>query len=466
MPCLLGFDDASIKNYLFLHIKINNKKIMSCLQFGKKTLRSHQIRVIKTLFDNFSVLAAHGTGTGKTLTSIGAAECLLHLKKVTHVIVAAPRALVDNFWKELLSYTDFVDVDKYTVATYQGIQKKFLQDPGFFKNAFLIVDEAHNLRTFYKVPRKQDGKIKGKMAYDFIKMSMKVNKVLLLTATPLVNRVTEFINLYHMLIGDGKTESENKFIQRLDRNGCPLDKKIFQRLIDIHQRNIQDENFPIVKQIDEVMIMTGSYLKDYEDLEKRIDDGVEPVVYMMKLRQLVNKMGNEDINKIAFVLDKLTNNRKKKLKTVIFSQFLTNGILLITSYLEKKNIPFFLITGKTKKNDIKVYVEDFNKKKRGGILFISKAGGEGLDLKGVRAMILMEPFWNESNEVQAIGRGVRFKSHTHLPSNEQNVKIFRLVLKKPRKWLNLFTKPSVDEYLIGVAKQKQKNINSFLNCLK
>ena len=121
------------------------------------------------------------------------------------------------------------------------------------------------------------------------------------------------------------------------------------------------------------MIMTGEYLKKYKQLEDRIDSGLEPFAFFMKLRALLNKLGDEDTYKIAFVLENLLSN--KNLKTVVFSQFLTNGIHLITKVLDKKKIPYFLITGNTKAKDIKSAVENFNNRTRGGILFISKAGG-------------------------------------------------------------------------------------------
>ena len=437
---------------------------MSCLKFGKKQLRPHQIRVIKTLFDKFSILAAHGTGTGKTLTAVAASECLLYMKKVTHVIVATPRALVDNFWKELLMYKDTIDVEKYTVATYQGIEKKFKEHPTFFKNAFLIVDEAHNLRTEITECK---GKMTGKMASNFIKMATKVNKVLLLTATPLVNRIEEFNNLYHILAGDGKIQGSRAFMSKLDLNtkNCPIDLQHYQVLIDVHKRTMTDANFPRVQKVDEIFTMTGDYLEEYKVLEKKINEERD-FTFFTKLRQLMNKMGNAEVYKVAFVLDKLIHNHKHKVKTVIFSQFLTNGVHLTANYLSGRKIPYFLITGKTKKKDIQTAIIDFNKRKYGGILFISKAGGEGLDLKGVREMILMEPFWNENNETQAVGRAVRYLSHTHLPPSEREVKIFRLILKKPKGLFNRWVRrTSVDEYLVQMAKDKQVSIDQFLRCL-
>ena len=113
------------------------------------------------------------------------------------------------------------------------------------------------------------------------------------------------------------------------------------------------------------------------------------------------------------------------------------------------------------------------------VLFISKAGGEGLDLKGTRQIILMESGWNENTEQQVIGRGVRFKSHSHLPADEQNVVIYRLYhIKKdedvdrvlsPEYEINYndtSTWPSADLLLKKISQRKYRATNSFMDELK
>ena len=135
-------------------------------------------------------------------------------------------------------------------------------------------------------------------------------------------------------------------------------------------------------------------------------------------------------------------------------------------------IDYSVITCKTSSKKIPEIVKIFNSKKF-GILFISKAASEGLDLKGVREVVLMEPFWNLNDRQQVIGRAIRFKSHFHLPKNEQKVDVYNLFLLKPEsKWtlfkLNLkyFSigdeTPSVDAYLFLLAVLKQSIINVFL----
>jgi hypothetical protein len=61
---------------------------------------------------------------------------------------------------------------------------------------------------------------------------------------------------------------------------------------------------------------------------------------------------------------------------------------------------------------------------RGGkikVLLISKSGTEGLDLKNVRYVHILEPYWNFSLIQQVIARGVRYRSHEALPEDERNV---------------------------------------------
>lgn len=58
------------------------------------------------------------------------------------------------------------------------------------------------------------------------------------------------------------------------------------------------------------------------------------------------------------------------------------------------------------------------------VVFISKAGSEGLDFKNIRQIHIMEPWYNMNRIEQIIGRGVRNLSHCALPFKQRNVQIF------------------------------------------
>lgn len=64
------------------------------------------------------------------------------------------------------------------------------------------------------------------------------------------------------------------------------------------------------------------------------------------------------------------------------------------------------------------------------VLRLSEAGGEGLNLVGTRYFQMLEPL-NSTSENRAIARAVRFRSHTHLPYNEQHVEVFRYMCVMP-----------------------------------
>lgn len=75
-------------------------------------------------------------------------------------------------------------------------------------------------------------------------------------------------------------------------------------------------------------------------------------------------------------------------------------------------------------------LEYFNdpKNKRGHIikiLLITEAGAEGITMKNVRQLHVMEPYWNEVLVRQVIGRAKRMYSHISLPEEERDVTVYR-----------------------------------------
>lgn len=61
------------------------------------------------------------------------------------------------------------------------------------------------------------------------------------------------------------------------------------------------------------------------------------------------------------------------------------------------------------------------------VFCITAAGAEGLSLKNVRGVHIMEPYWNDVRMAQVKGRAVRICSHQELPLKERNVSIFTYI---------------------------------------
>lgn len=101
------------------------------------------------------------------------------------------------------------------------------------------------------------------------------------------------------------------------------------------------------------------------------------------------------------------------------------------------------------------------------LLLITSTGAEGLNLKGVRHVHIMEPYWNDARIEQVKYRAVRYKSHTHLPANERNVQSYIYLSDYPneeaRKRHNEYT---TDENIYKKALNMKYLIEKFLNVVK
>uniref|UniRef100_A0A6C0J2L4 mRNA 5'-phosphatase n=1 Tax=viral metagenome TaxID=1070528 RepID=A0A6C0J2L4_9ZZZZ len=107
------------------------------------------------------------------------------------------------------------------------------------------------------------------------------------------------------------------------------------------------------------------------------------------------------------------------------------------------------------------------------LMMITQSGAEGISLKNVRRVLIMEYFWNAVRINQVIGRAVRTCSHQKLPKEDQNVGIFIYIMKLNKKQLD--NNPTLrkkdnelttDEHILELANNKESLINIFMNLLK
>ena len=100
------------------------------------------------------------------------------------------------------------------------------------------------------------------------------------------------------------------------------------------------------------------------------------------------------------------------------------------SSIKSNGLKYALITGNqsiSPNNDIEINTLRSDKNIDGSkckVVIISKSGSEGVDLKNIRQIHVMDPWYNMSAVEQIIGRGVRTCSHKKLPFNQRNVQIF------------------------------------------
>ena len=94
------------------------------------------------------------------------------------------------------------------------------------------------------------------------------------------------------------------------------------------------------------------------------------------------------------------------------------------------------------------------------IILISPAGSEGINLKNVRQVHILEPFWNEVRIEQMIGRAIRQCSHADLPMDQRNVTVYRFKMVRKDK------KETTDEKMEDISRRKNNLIQSFLEAIR
>ena len=449
-----------------------------CLTRGTKTLQPHQRSFVNAFMENKKsrgVLAIHGIGSGKTLTAVVTSQCYLDMYPDSKVVVITPASLQANFKQELYEYSPAIKNDKrYEFYTYDSYTNK----GGDCTDALLIIDEAHNLRN-----------VEGVKVTEILEgCAVKARKVLLLTATPVVNENYDIISLMKLIDPRIKiTKSEMKSYTEDDI------KKIFNCKVSLFMPNEADKikYFPRVFRVAEPLEMSDSYYKKYKQVETNTMDeqtrsllgkkkggraDVNPTAFYNGVRRGANALESENSPKIKYIINLIKNgdedeDDKFNRKFVIFSHFLDAGSKLLIKALKKEGIPYGEINGsmsKAKREDVvKKYVDGTI-----DVIIISKAGAEGLNLKNTGHLVIMEPAWNETLIDQVIGRAVRFKGHEGSAPTKRNVKIHQLLLLKPTEYENIIENgfpemprkgASIDLYLYLFSLDKQRRLKDFLD---
>jgi len=100
-------------------------------------------------------------------------------------------------------------------------------------------------------------------------------------------------------------------------------------------------------------------------------------------------------------------------------------------------------------------------------LLVSATGAEGLDLKNIRRMHMVEPYWNAAREDQFFARGDRYKSHVALPIEDRNTQPYiYLSDHADDATLEQKTEDTTDIYLYKKSQINKKAIESFLDAMK
>lgn len=452
-------------------------------------LQPHQRRVIDKLKASGGVLVAHGVGSGKTLSSIAAAE---EMGLPTDVIVPAP--LIANYNKELEKHLGNVPSDM-NIQSYQ-------KATGIRPDSLAILDEAHRARNTGTVIDK-----------NIIKNLPSAKARMLLTGTPVYNSPSDLAQLVNAAAGKDILPADKKIFNQLFVGEKTIEPGFFDKTF----RQMEASKVPELKNKEQLVNMLKGYVdvhmqqgKDYpnrEDYEYSVamspeqhkmynfHEGQLPFYVRNKIKagMPLDKQESNALNAFEGALRQTSNtprpfmpgmsddeelNHTPKInlmakhlqdmhasdpnfRGVVYSNYINGGLVPMSNALKKAGIPHNLFTGDVSKAERAKMVEDYNTGKV-PVLLVSSSGTEGLDLKGTKSVQVMEPHWNDAKIDQVIGRGIRYKSHEHLPEHERKVKIMRYYTEKPKpdtskimEWI----KPQYKDQDTGIERYMQNTAN-------
>lgn len=474
----------------------------------RNLLRPGQIVPAEYLSRERGLILFHSVGTGKTFSAINTSQILLRRGLVDRVVVITPTSLQLNFIKQFRDYDPDLQTDtRYQYFTPQQFYLQMAKANRRIKageRMMLVIDEAHHYRTpIFGEKRVRKGRVilsGGSPSYDSITdytvsnrvraifkfmKQYPVAKVLLLTATPFVNQLYDIENLVAIV----ENRPPRKIEDVKDMSAFPLCR--FHYFANTDPKYGAEFPRKIIRPL--YYVMSEDYYRRYLEIEQGLEIPSELYrgglnQFYNGVRRAANKLDFEVSDKLAALIDMIQKDQRSnpRVRILVYSGWLETGLTAIQTALDERGIRAQPITGRLSKNRRNLAVQAFN----GGeinVLLISKAGGEGLDLKQTNKVYILEPTWNDASTQQIIGRAVRYRSHHELEESKRFVEIYYMLLLKPaegrvlaaggenaRKLLSdpilsgkyapsLIqdddTRPSIDLYLTWFGKAKQEVLN-------
>ena len=464
----------------------------------KMTPLPHQRQLAEKLTDQPGLVAHHGVGSGKSFSTINAAE-----HHELPLLAVVPASLRNNFKKEI-QQSGFKR--PHMVVSYEEAQKR-LEDPEFkqfAENALVAFDEAQRGGR----QESQRSKLLG---------AVPAKKKLFLTGTPMRNAPHEIAPMINAISPGAlpKTQSEfdNKFLSPrevpvgfwgrlrgakpgkeytptnlMDFETAIKDKVDYYDAVDRSEYPSHSESIVEVPMTGRQQAAYDFTMGRYPALAYKVRHGL-PLnkqeqrnfrAFMSGPRQVSNHPGgfntsatDDDAPKIRKAADEVYQRAQAdpNYRGVTYSSFLDTGVRPLMRELDRRGIRYAVFTGEQDDAERKRIIEDYNSGKIQQLL-VSGAGAEGLDLKGTRLMQVLEPHWQEELINQVKGRGIRYRSHAHLPEQDRHVEVQRFhSVPRPGFFGRMFGKTrgsekSVDEYLYERAKRKQEITKPFLDIMR
>ncbi|WP_460062114.1 DEAD/DEAH box helicase [Streptomyces sp. YKOK-I1] len=395
----------------------------------KASLRGYQSFGARFALVQRKVVIGDEMGLGKTVESL-AVLAHLRAKGSSHFLVVCPAAVVTNWVREVRAKSDlhayrlhgqgrdealksWVRNGGVAVTTYDTLGWMEGRIPEGARPACLVFDEAH----YIKNPDAQ----RTRRSTALIHAS---ERAVLLTGTPLENRIEEFRNLVGYLRPD-LSISASELAPRQFR------KQVAPAYLRRNQEDVLTE-LPERFEVDEWMPMSSA---DEQHYRAAVVEG-----NFMAMRQAALRAGakSEKMRRLIDIVQEAEDNERKVLVFSYFRDVLDD----VASALPGK--VFGPLTGSVPAAKRQSMVDEFSQARHGAVLVAQiVAGGVGLNIQAASVVVICEPQLKPTIEWQAIGR-------SHRMGQLDSVQVHRLLSEE-----------GVDQRIVDILARKHQLFEEF-----
>ena len=362
----------------------------------------------------FSALLADEMGLGKTVQVLA---FLSRLEKNLPVLVVAPTSLLFNWRLEIDRFLPGRDIELISYGSLRGeaIQKTF---------EVIVLDESNAIKNRTTQTAKAAFQLKG-------------NFRISITGTPMENSSEELRSQFHFLMP-----------HLFEKSAELVQNEVRPFMLRRKKEEVQPDLPEKIEQL--TWIEMGDEQRDlYETYRKglKVDSMSQMQVLeaILRLRQISvdpRLVGSSLVGaKIEQLLSDLNEALQEKRKILIFSQFTS-----LLKNLQKEFPNALYLDGEMSGMKRGEQVQTFQNDPNASLFLLSlKAGGVGLNLTAADTVFILDPWWNEAVEKQAIDRAHRIG---------QKKTVFA------KRYLTLGT---VEEKMLRLKEEKLKAIDQLLD---
>lgn len=435
-------DNEVLKNYVNIFENLAPENYV--YEPKDQVLKSYQLFgvnwMIKILNEVHGCILADEMGLGKTIQTIYLLKYFYKQDNYATLLIV-PLTLIDNWINEFKKFAPELSIvvingnkqkrnqiiqsienNNIYITTYNAINYDIdlLKDKKFMN---IILDEGQYIKN------------NNSIWTNNIKRIDSLNRIIL-SGTPIENNLLELWTIFDFIMPgylSNLKQFKNQYLLNQNKNNDYLYELSYKIKPFVLQRFKKDYLSLPDKIHHEILVNLSLMEKNkYIDLESLLkksilnkDSKIEILAMITKLRQfccdphLVGfDIESSKLKQCILLLKDLLG--KPNTKVVIFSSFKT-ALNNLQTMLNNNNIKSIIITGDTANKQRQTLINQFKDDKDINVLLLSlKVGGVGLNLNFANNVILLNPWWNESTELQAMDR-------LHRIGQDREVNIYKLI---------------------------------------